>query len=96
MARNVGNRYAVKGWIGPPGARRSGRHQKRIRQALLGYGEMTTAQLMQFVFPRVDASEWHPRQRWWLVERAARRYGEPLEPRTRPRRWRLKPDLERG
>ena len=86
----------MKGWIGPPGARRSGRHQRPIRQALTGYGELTTTQLMAFVFLRVDTSQRQPLWRWWLVERAARRYGEPVGPRRRPQLWRLKQNLLDG
>jgi hypothetical protein len=82
---------------GGPGYR-EGRRQRQIRRALLGMDgkPVTTRQMLEACFPRKDLSSTQPEWLWACVRRSAEKYAERVWPRTRPLRWRLKPDaLER-
>jgi len=74
---------------------RVGRHQRRIRQAFIAYGErsVTTAELFLFVWPRLDVNKRWPCNKWRSVRWAAERYAVRVKPRTRPLLWRAKPGL---
>jgi hypothetical protein len=81
-----------RGWYDSPTNRRG---KRRIWQALTGYGRpMTTRELVQFVYPRLEKADRD--QYWYPVRRAAERVAVRCVPRSRPLRWRLKPDLDRG
>jgi hypothetical protein len=86
-ARAIRN-AAIRGYFGPPGSRRRGRHQIAIRRALACYAAMlTTRELFEHVYPGcADRSEW----RWSVIRRAAERFATRVTPRSRPLRWRLK------
>jgi hypothetical protein len=83
------------GWLRPAIAR-EGRNQRAIRRALTGYDRaLSTMELARAAFVRLDGQRLPP-WRLYVVRQAARRYAEPLSPRTKPLRWRLKQDPERG
>ena len=80
-----------RGWYDSSTNRR-GKNQRRIWQALTGYGRpMTTRELVEFVYPRLKKAD--KDQYWYPVRRAAERYAERVEPRTRPLKWIAKPEL---
>jgi hypothetical protein len=81
-----------RGRFGQPPASRIGRNQLSVWRAAIGYGgELTTAQLMEFAYPRLGRSQ--PRWRWYAVRLAAERYMMRVSPRSRPLRWRLRPGV---
>jgi hypothetical protein len=81
-------------WLyrGPP-PDRVGRRQKQVRRALLAAGDpaVSTAQLFEWCWPRLDPDARWPLWRWYTVTRAASRYAVPMNPRTRPLMWRARP-----
>jgi hypothetical protein len=91
--RTKGN-VAIRGWHERAGRNRRGRHQIAVKRALTAYAAtLTTRELFEFVYPGcANRSEW----RWFMIRRAANRYGQRLEPRTRPLRWRLRPGVLDG
>ena len=70
-------------------AHRVGRNQRLARYAMIAAGSstVTTAQLMEIIYPDKPWPKW----RWTDVREAAERYGERVKLRERPLRWRLKP-----
>jgi hypothetical protein len=67
---------------------RTGRNQKRARSAFIGYGPILTGhQLVELIYPRL-AGQRLPEWRWKAMRQAAERFGERIEPRTRPLKWR--------
>jgi hypothetical protein len=54
---------------------------------------MTTRELFEHCYPRLDASKRHPEWMWWAVRWAAERWAVRVEPRTRPLLWRAKPGV---
>ena len=90
-ARRPGN-ASLRGWFERHGLKRYGRNQIIIWRALTGYAQsMTTLELFEHVYPGfVGRRGW----RLAVVRRAAERYGQRLEPRTRPLRWKLKVDVD--
>jgi len=79
-----------RGWRGPRD-RREGARQRAVRRAFAYADVLTTAELMQYVWPRLKIVGRLPRWRWYLVRRAAERYADrALDPRrSRPLKWRL-------
>jgi hypothetical protein len=72
-----------------------GKNQLAVWRALVDYNRvMTTSELLGFVKPRLKAAD--RRHYWYATRLAAERYAVRVEPRTRPLKWRLKQDLERG
>jgi hypothetical protein len=53
---------------------------------------MTTRELFEFVWPRLDSSKWRPEWRWLRVREAAERYAIRVG-RSRPLLWKAKPDV---
>jgi hypothetical protein len=78
--------------FGQPPPHRQGRRQKSIHRAFRGYDVLSTAQLMEFAFPRVDVRH-QPHWRWHDVRQIAERFAVRVEPRTRPLLWRAKPGV---
>jgi hypothetical protein len=76
-----------------PAPGRIGKHQRRIRQALISYGRpVSTRELYEFCWPRLDSSSWRPEWRWLRVREAAARFATRASPRSRPLSG-LRPDL---
>lgn len=69
--------------------RHRGPRQRAVWRALVGYGPLSTMQLLEFVYPHSYKSL---RNALFVIRRAARRYAVPVDdnPRRRPRLWRLK------
>ena len=60
----------------------------RVWRALVGYGRpLSTAELFAYCYPALDFNNRQAHWRWMAVRYAAERYGERVEPRTRPLRW---------
>jgi hypothetical protein len=75
-------------------AGRRGWIQKRIARAFVGYGpELTTVQLAEHVLPRMQRVE--KCSDWYKIRRACERVAVRVGQRSRPLRWRLKPEFER-
>ena len=63
---------------------------------MIGYDRpLTTRELAEAAWPRKDMSR-EPHWRWLDARRKIERYAVRVEPRTRPLRWRLKPELRDG
>jgi hypothetical protein len=81
-----------RGWDGRRD-RGEGRRQRAIRRLLIAANgaSVTGREMMQAIYSRGEPwTEW----RWRDVRASARRWAVPvLEPRSRPLRWRAKPDL---
>jgi len=76
--------------FGSPPPVRVGRIARAIKRCLVGYGPMTTAQLVEHAYPRVKhISEWH----WDYVRKVAARYAVRTGRRSRPLRWRLRDEI---
>ena len=60
-----------------------GKHQWRVRQALIALGAATTRQLFEYVWPHLDPDKRWPNWRWCRVRCAAERFAVRVEPRTR-------------
>jgi hypothetical protein len=85
-----------RGWVGRRGDRREGRRQRAVRRLLIAAdgGPVTTRQMVEAAYPRIDTSKMLPQWRWQDVRLSARRYAEPiLQPRSRPLKWRAKPEV---
>jgi hypothetical protein len=83
-----------RGWYGRQSTNRRGRNQRAVWRALVGYSQgrpMTTAELLQFIYPRLRKAD--RRHYWYAVRCAAERYAVRAEPRTRPLRWVARADL---
>jgi hypothetical protein len=81
-----------RGWRGR-GDKREGRRQRVVRRLLIAAdgAPILGREMMQAIYPRGEPwTEW----RWRDVRASARRWAVPvLEPRTRPLKWRAKPNL---
>ena len=73
---------------GGPG-RREGKIQRGVRRALVVAGStvITTTEIMEMAYP----DGWWPVWRWTQAAKSARRYAEPILPRSRPLKWRMRP-----
>jgi hypothetical protein len=87
--RRPGN-ASLRGWFERHGRKRRGRRQLAVWRALVVSSVVTTSELVACAFPRVADPE---HSHFVVVRRAAARYGQRLEPRTRPLRWRLKDEF---
>jgi hypothetical protein len=75
---------------GGPG-HRTGRLQKIARRVLIAAdGMVTTADFMAAIYARGEP--W-THARWYTARTAARRYAEPVSPRSRPLQWRARPGV---
>ena len=74
-----------------PSPDRVGKHQRRVRQALIALEAATTHQLFEYVWPQLDPDKRWPN--WCRVRCAAERFAERVSPRTRPLKWRAKPGV---
>jgi hypothetical protein len=83
------------GWRGRPGRdRREGRRQRIVRRLLIAAdgGPVSTQEMIEAIYPKLDLSKTLPDWRWRDVRWSARRWATPLTPRSRPLRWRAKPE----
>jgi hypothetical protein len=56
---------------------RVGKHQRRVRQALIALEVATTPQLFEYVWPHLDPDKRWPSWHWDKVRRAAERFAVP-------------------
>ena len=77
---------------GGPGYR-EGRRQRQIRRVLVAASgkPVSTVQFMRAIYLR---GETWVKWRWLDVRRSAERYAVRVMPRTKPLRWRLKPEFQ--
>jgi hypothetical protein len=83
-----------RGWHGRRGDRREGRNQRIIRRAFAYADIVTTVELLDLIYPRIQVTRPIPEWRLASVRKAASRWAERiLQPRSRPLLWKAKQGL---